>query len=107
METAKTSDSILPRVLRASGFCKHCTSEVRIGKRTVQIVTVTSKTAWIRFSEPLALELAPYGVGVFSIHPGAVRTAMVEAARHIVTVVQHAYSKELKWSAGTPPRLRT
>lgn len=51
---------------------------------------VTSKTALIRFSEQLALELEPYGVGVFSIHPGAVRTAMVEEARHIVPVVQQA-----------------
>jgi len=49
---------------------------------------VTSKTALIRFSEQLALELEPYGLGVFSIHPGAVRTAMVEEARHIVPVVQ-------------------
>jgi NAD(P)-dependent dehydrogenase (short-subunit alcohol dehydrogenase family) len=49
---------------------------------------VTSKTALIRFSEQLADELRPYGVTVFAIHPGAVRTAMVETARHKVPLVQ-------------------
>jgi NAD(P)-dependent dehydrogenase (short-subunit alcohol dehydrogenase family) len=58
---------------------------------------VTSKTALIRLSEQLALELEPYGVRVFSIHPGAVRTAMIEEARHIVPVVQQALdAKEVK-----------
>jgi NAD(P)-dependent dehydrogenase (short-subunit alcohol dehydrogenase family) len=51
---------------------------------------VASKTALIRFSEQLALELEPYGVSVFSIHPGTVRTAMAEEARHILPVVQQA-----------------
>jgi hypothetical protein len=36
------------------------------------------------------MESESYGVSVFSIHPGAVRTAMVEEARHIVPVVQQA-----------------
>jgi NAD(P)-dependent dehydrogenase (short-subunit alcohol dehydrogenase family) len=49
---------------------------------------VTSKTALIRFSEQLALELQPHGVSVFSIRPGIVRTAMVEQARHRLPVVQ-------------------
>jgi len=39
---------------------------------------VTSKTALIRFSECLALETKPYGVAVFSISPGTVRTRMSE-----------------------------
>lgn len=39
---------------------------------------VTSKAALIRFSEVLALEAQPYGISVFSIQPGSVRTAMAE-----------------------------
>ena len=42
---------------------------------------VVSKTALIRFSEQLAFELAPHGVRVFSMHPGTVRTRMVEESR--------------------------
>jgi NAD(P)-dependent dehydrogenase (short-subunit alcohol dehydrogenase family) len=49
---------------------------------------VTSKTALIRFSEQLALELEPHGVSVFPIRPGIVRTAMVEDARHRLPFVQ-------------------
>jgi NAD(P)-dependent dehydrogenase (short-subunit alcohol dehydrogenase family) len=49
---------------------------------------VTSKTALIRFSEQLAVELQPYGVVVFAIHPGAVRTAMTEQVREKVPLVQ-------------------
>jgi NAD(P)-dependent dehydrogenase (short-subunit alcohol dehydrogenase family) len=37
---------------------------------------VTSKTALIRFTECLALETKAYGVTVFAISPGTVRTAM-------------------------------
>jgi len=39
---------------------------------------VCGKTAVIRFTECLALETKPYGVVVFSIAPGTVRTAMSE-----------------------------
>jgi NAD(P)-dependent dehydrogenase (short-subunit alcohol dehydrogenase family) len=49
---------------------------------------VTSKTALIRFSEQLAIELQPYAVSVFSIRPGIVRTAMVEDSRHRLPFVQ-------------------
>ncbi len=37
-----------------------------------------SKTALIRFTECVALELKPFGVAAFSISPGTVRTAMSE-----------------------------
>jgi len=47
-----------------------------------------SKAAIIRFSEQLALELAPHGIQVFPIRPGVVRTRMVEAVRQRVPVVQ-------------------
>src|SRR5262249_53892152 len=39
---------------------------------------VTSKTGLIRFTETLAAELEPYGVGAFAVIPGTVRTAMSE-----------------------------
>jgi NAD(P)-dependent dehydrogenase (short-subunit alcohol dehydrogenase family) len=41
---------------------------------------VTSKTAMIRLCETLAAETKAYGVSVFAIHPGTVRTAMAEYA---------------------------
>lgn len=49
---------------------------------------VISKTALIRLSEQLALELKPHGISVFSIRPGLVRTAMVEESRHRLPFVQ-------------------
>lgn len=49
---------------------------------------VVSKTALIRFSEQLAVEALPYGVSVFPIRPGIVRTAMVEEARHKLPAIQ-------------------
>jgi NAD(P)-dependent dehydrogenase (short-subunit alcohol dehydrogenase family) len=49
---------------------------------------VVSKTALIRLSEQLALELQPHGVSVFPIRPGIVRTAMVEDARGRVPLIQ-------------------
>jgi NAD(P)-dependent dehydrogenase (short-subunit alcohol dehydrogenase family) len=49
---------------------------------------VVSKTALIRFSEQLALELAPHGVTVFPIRPGVVRTKMLEESRHRLPFVQ-------------------
>jgi NAD(P)-dependent dehydrogenase (short-subunit alcohol dehydrogenase family) len=39
---------------------------------------VTSKTAVIRLTETVALETKPYGVQLFAIDPGTVRTAMTE-----------------------------
>ena len=47
-----------------------------------------SKAALIRFSEQLALELAPYKIAVFPIRPGVVRTRMVEQARRQIPIVQ-------------------
>lgn len=39
---------------------------------------VTSKTALIRFTETLSLETRDYGVSVFAVSPGTVRTSMSE-----------------------------
>jgi len=49
---------------------------------------VVSKTALIRLSEQLALEAKPYGVCVFPLMPGVVRTAMLDGARHRLPFVQ-------------------
>jgi NAD(P)-dependent dehydrogenase (short-subunit alcohol dehydrogenase family)/uncharacterized protein YndB with AHSA1/START domain len=40
----------------------------------------TSKTALIRFTETVAIEVRPYGVSMFAVGPGTVRTAMSEYA---------------------------
>jgi 3-oxoacyl-[acyl-carrier protein] reductase len=47
-----------------------------------------SKASVLRFSEQLALELAPHGIAVFPIRPGVVRTRMVESVRQSVPIVQ-------------------
>jgi 3-oxoacyl-[acyl-carrier protein] reductase len=48
-----------------------------------------SKASVIRLSEQLALELAPFGITVFPIRPGVVRTKMVESVRKSVPIVQN------------------
>jgi NAD(P)-dependent dehydrogenase (short-subunit alcohol dehydrogenase family) len=47
-----------------------------------------TKTAVMRLSEQLAMELAPHGITVFPIRPGVVKTRMLEAVRHGVPIVQ-------------------
>lgn len=49
---------------------------------------VASKTALIRLSEQLAVEMKEHGIHVFPIRPGVVRTAMVEEARGSVGMIQ-------------------
>jgi NAD(P)-dependent dehydrogenase (short-subunit alcohol dehydrogenase family) len=49
---------------------------------------VASKTALIRLSEQLALEMKPHGISVFPIRPGVVRTALVEQARKEIPQIQ-------------------
>jgi 3-oxoacyl-[acyl-carrier protein] reductase len=49
---------------------------------------VASKTALIRLSEQLAMEMKPHGISIFPIRPGVVRTAMVEEAREAVPLIQ-------------------
>jgi NAD(P)-dependent dehydrogenase (short-subunit alcohol dehydrogenase family) len=50
------------------------------GARSIPYMSayVVSKTALIRFSEVLAAETEQHGIRVFSVQPGAVRTAMAE-----------------------------
>jgi NAD(P)-dependent dehydrogenase (short-subunit alcohol dehydrogenase family) len=49
---------------------------------------VASKTALIRLSEQLAMEMKSHGISVFPIRPGVVRTAMVAEAREAVPLIQ-------------------
>lgn len=51
-----------------------------VGTRPVAYMSAygTSKTSIIRLSEVLAAETQPFGISVFSISPGSVRTAMAE-----------------------------
>lgn len=56
---------------------------------------VVSKTALIRFSEQLAMELAPHGVFVFPFRPGTVRTRMAEEARGRLPVIQDIFDRGL------------
>ncbi|MBI3943120.1 MAG: SDR family oxidoreductase [Chloroflexi bacterium] len=48
------------------------------GLRAVETISAynVSKTALIRFTESTAIETKPYGIAVFAIHPGTVRTPM-------------------------------
>ena len=51
-----------------------------VGTRPIAYLSAygTSKTSVIRLSEILAAETQPFGISVFSISPGSVRTAMAE-----------------------------
>jgi 3-oxoacyl-[acyl-carrier protein] reductase len=66
---------------------------------------VTSKTALIRLSEQLALELKPHGVSVFPIMPGVVRTAMAEEARERLPFVQKLFDDGLDVTPDVVARL--
>jgi NAD(P)-dependent dehydrogenase (short-subunit alcohol dehydrogenase family) len=56
---------------------------------------VVSKTALIRFSEQLALELASHGVFVFPFRPGTVRTKMSDEARDRLPYIQDIFDRGL------------
>lgn len=78
--------------LRGPMLCSHAVLPGMISRREGRIVNiassaspiayfssyVTSKTALIRFTETIAEEVRPYGVRMFAVGPGTVRTAMSE-----------------------------
>jgi NAD(P)-dependent dehydrogenase (short-subunit alcohol dehydrogenase family) len=66
---------------------------------------VVSKTALIRFSEQMALELRPYGVSVFPMRPGLVRTAMVEASVQRLPFIQKWLDEGLDVTPGVVAQL--
>jgi NAD(P)-dependent dehydrogenase (short-subunit alcohol dehydrogenase family) len=80
---------VLPgMIVRRSGRIVNVASGAGIFAIPDMSAYVASKTALIRLSEQLALEAGPYGVQVFPIRPGTVRTAMVEEGRKRIPLVQ-------------------
>jgi NAD(P)-dependent dehydrogenase (short-subunit alcohol dehydrogenase family) len=74
------SRAVLPgMVARRRGRIITTASGAGLGLWPYAAPYTVSKCAAIRFSENLAAEVAGHGIRTFSIHPGAVRTAMLEA----------------------------
>jgi NAD(P)-dependent dehydrogenase (short-subunit alcohol dehydrogenase family) len=73
------SRAVLPRmVARGRGRIINIASGAGTVSTPFYTSYVTSKTALIRFTECLAIEVKPHGIAVFAIEPGTVRTAMTE-----------------------------
>ncbi|HLJ17939.1 MAG TPA: SDR family oxidoreductase [Bryobacteraceae bacterium] len=66
---------------------------------------VASKTALMRLTEQLALELGPYGIKAFSIRPGFVRTRMVEEARGRLSLIQRMLDEHMENGPEAPADL--
>ena len=78
--------------LRGPIVCTHAVIAAMIARRRGRVINVvsgalpiayfsaymTSKSALIRFTECVAIEAKPFGVSVFAMSPGTVRTAMSE-----------------------------
>jgi NAD(P)-dependent dehydrogenase (short-subunit alcohol dehydrogenase family) len=74
------NQAVLPSMIeRRNGRIIHMASTT--GIRPIPFATATSvaKTALIRLAEGLAIQTAPHDVQVFAIHPGVVRTRLVES----------------------------
>jgi len=74
------SRAVLPGMIaRGSGRIINIASIT--GTRPYPPITATSvaKTALIRFSEGLAVQLEAHGICVFAVHPGVVRTRLLES----------------------------
>jgi len=74
-----TSHAVLPSML-ARGRGRIINIASGAGTRPIPYMSayVSSKGALIRFTEVLAVETQEYGVSIFAIQPGTVKTAMVE-----------------------------
>jgi NAD(P)-dependent dehydrogenase (short-subunit alcohol dehydrogenase family) len=73
------SAAVLPAMVqRKSGRIINVASAAGLWPIPFGTAYVTSKAAMIRLAETLAAETSSYGVSVFGIHPGNVRTAMSE-----------------------------
>ena len=71
--------NVLPGMIqRRSGRIINVASGAAIGPYTYFSAYVASKTALVRFTECLAAEAKPYGIALFSVEPGTVRTRMSE-----------------------------
>jgi NAD(P)-dependent dehydrogenase (short-subunit alcohol dehydrogenase family) len=74
------SRSVLPGMVnRNHGRIITVASGVGLGLFPHYSAYAISKCAVIRFSETLAVEARDHGISAFAIHPGGVRTAMVES----------------------------
>jgi len=74
------NQAVLPSMIeRRSGRIIHMASTTGIGPIPFATATSVAKTALIRLAEGLAIQTAPHGVQVFAIHPGLVRTRLVES----------------------------
>ena len=74
------SQAVIPRMIARGSGCIINVGSIT-GTRTYLPITATSvaKTALIRFGEGLAAQLERHGVRVFTIHPGVVRTRLLES----------------------------
>lgn len=66
-------------IARGSGRIINIASITGIRARPPITATSVAKTALIRLSEGLALQLSEHGIHVFAIHPGVVRTRLLES----------------------------
>jgi len=83
---------VLPRMIAARAGCIiNVVSGAGTQAYPDMSAYVVSKTALVRFSEQLALELASENVSVFPIRPGLVRTAMVESALPRLPFIQEMF----------------
>lgn len=72
--------AVLPGMIaRGRGRIVNVASRAGVGPYPFASAYGVGKTALIRLTETLALELRGKGLSVFAIHPGVVRTAMVDA----------------------------
>jgi 3-oxoacyl-[acyl-carrier protein] reductase len=72
-------NALVPRMIeRGRGRVIFVASSTALRGISYMSAYTSSKAALIRLSENLALEVQDYGISVFSIHPGTVRTAMAE-----------------------------
>ncbi|MBZ5611174.1 MAG: SDR family oxidoreductase [Acidobacteriia bacterium] len=87
---------IVPGMLaRRSGRIINIVSGAAVQSFPDMSAYVVSKTALLRFSEQLALELKPHGVSVFPVRPGVVRTRMFEESRARLAFLQQMVDRGL------------
>jgi NAD(P)-dependent dehydrogenase (short-subunit alcohol dehydrogenase family) len=74
-----TTRTVLPKMIaRRSGRIVHIASNAGVRPAPYSTAYRCSKAAVLRFTDCLALEIKDYGISVFAVHPGTVRTAMTE-----------------------------
>lgn len=78
-----TTRAVLPDMIaRRSGRIIHVASSAAVWPNPYSTAYRCSKAAVLRFTDCLALEVKEYGISVFAVHPGTVRTAMTEYLLH-------------------------